>query len=553
VTAVEQLLAGLSLRDKIGQLIMHVVYGQSAAVADDRNTALHGVATPAEVVATHRLGGVIYFAWSDNTSHPQQIGRLSNDLQAAVPRTDTAGEPIPLLIGADQETGRVARVGPPATQFPGAMALGATFDPELTREAYAITGAELKAVGINCDFAPDADVNSNPANPVIGIRSFSSEPDVVADHVRAAITGLQQDADVAAAAKHFPGHGDTGIDSHHAMPVINRDEAEWLAADAWPFRAAIASGADMIMTGHLAFPELDPSGAPATLSGPILTGLLRDRLGYPGVIITDSLRMRGVRELYGDDEVAVAALEAGVDILLMPADPAAAIGAITDAVHSGRLSEERIDASVRRILELKHRRGLFSRPHTDPETISTVVGHHDHLSRASEITAAGITVIRDDRELLPLRRGSVAVLGADAEPVARVSAAIKRHGGQVSDLATGENPDRELIGTARALVADCDQVVILTNGGWRSRGQRTLVRTVRESVPRLILAAIGDPYDAGLVAHGGTMLLSYSSTPVAVDVLTEVLLGLRRPGGRLPVAVGDDPQRPLFPFGAGLL
>ncbi|HEY9293710.1 MAG TPA: glycoside hydrolase family 3 N-terminal domain-containing protein, partial [Microlunatus sp.] len=201
---VPELLAGMTLQDKIGQLIFHLVYGAAADQADERNRELFGVATPAEVVQKYRLGGVIYFAWAGNTEDPQQIGRLSNGLQEA--------SEIGLIIGTDQETGRVARMGPPATQFPGAMALAAAHDLDLTREAYGITGRELSAVGINADFAPVADVNANQANPVIGVRSFGGEPDVVSEHVVAAIAGLQRDAGVAAAAKHFPGHGDTGTD-----------------------------------------------------------------------------------------------------------------------------------------------------------------------------------------------------------------------------------------------------------------------------------------------------------------------------------------------------
>src|SRR4051794_22776786 len=189
---VADLLSRLTLEEKVGQLIFHLVYGASADQADDRNTELFGVATPAEVVAKYHLGGVIYFAWAGNTAEPHQIGRLSNGLQAAAR--------IPLIIATDQETGRVARMGPPATQFPGAMALGAAHAPELTREAYAITGRELRAVGVTADLAPVADVNVNQANPVIGVRSFSSESDVVGDHVRAAIDGLQLDAGISAAA-----------------------------------------------------------------------------------------------------------------------------------------------------------------------------------------------------------------------------------------------------------------------------------------------------------------------------------------------------------------
>ncbi|SDS19949.1 glycoside hydrolase family 3 protein [Microlunatus soli] len=565
--SVEPLLAAMSLPDKIGQLITHLVYGASADEPDDRNTDLFGVATPAEVVAKYRLGGVIYFAWAGNTADPQQIGRLSNGLQQAAGRAGLPG----LIIGTDQETGRVARMGPPATQFPGAMALAATHDAGAVRVAYRITGAELAAVGVNTCFAPVADVNIDQANPVIGIRSFSSEPDVVAEYVRAAIAGLQRDAGpelgspspgdsearvgsgLAAAAKHFPGHGDTSTDSHHALPTVTHSAADWEAVDALPFAEAVRAGVEMIMTGHLAFPAIDPSGDPATLSSPILTGLLRDRLGYTGVIITDSLRMQGVRELHDDGEIAVRAIEAGVDILLEPADPDAAVAAITDALASGRLTEQRIDASVRRILQLKQRRGLLRPVATSPNRIAAVVGSDDHQREARAITAASITLIRDDGDLIPLRRAPVCLLGADEAAVHRVAAGLQTAGLEVSGLVTGPRPDRDMINAARACAHPAAQTVIITSAAWLSRWQRTMVRAVREVTGRVVLVAITDPYDAGLVTAGGTMLLSYSATPIALDAVVDVLLGTSRPVGRLPVTVGENRDHPLFPYRAGIV
>lgn len=538
----------MDLQTKIGQLIGLLVYGEAADEADDRNTELYGVATPAEVITRYRPGGVIYFAWAGNTKDPQQIGRLSNGLQAAA---TAAGLP-PLLIGTDQETGRVARMGPPATQFPGAMALAATHSPDLVRQAYAITGRELRAVGINADFAPVADVNVNQANPVIGIRSFSSEPDVVAEHVAAATAGLQLDAGISAAAKHFPGHGDTATDSHHGLPVITHSMTDWETLDAPPFRSAVRAGIDMIMTGHLALPACDPSGDPATLSRPVLTGLLRDYLGFTGVIITDSLRMDAVREAYGDGEIAVRALEAGVDMLLEPADPDAAVTAITEAVRSGRLTEERIDQSVSRILELKRRRGIVDARPTTAEEISRTVGCEEHLQRAAAITDATITLARDDQFQIPLRKRPTCVLGADEPAVARVAAGLRTAGLQTSELVTGPAPSRELIDVARRRAREAYQTVLIMNAGWRSQRQRMLSRAVREAAPRVSLVAITEPYDAGMVAHGGTMLLTYSATPGSIEALVRVLLGQVRPGGRLPLTLGEIPDHPLFPYGAGV-
>ncbi|HEY9294182.1 MAG TPA: glycoside hydrolase family 3 N-terminal domain-containing protein, partial [Microlunatus sp.] len=337
------------------------------------------------------------------------------------------------------------------------------------------------------------------------------------------------------------------------LPTITHSMIDWESIDALPFREAIRSGVEMIMTGHLSLPDLDPSGDPATLSRPILTGLLREYLGFTGVIITDSLRMQGVRELYDDGEVAVRAIEAGVDVLLEPADPDAAVAALTRAVADGRLTEQRIDASVERILQMKQRRGALEPTRTNPERITAEVGGRESLRRAAEITASTLTLIRDDDQLFPLTRGSVCLLGADPDAVVRLAAALKNDGLEVSELATGQRPDRDMINAARRLSRSASQTVIITSSGWRDRWQRTLVRTVREIAPRVSLVAITEPYDAGLVTGGGTMLLSYSATPAALDAVADVLLGRRQPTGRLPVVVGENPDHPLFPFGAGIV
>jgi beta-N-acetylhexosaminidase len=374
-------LATMSLEQKVGQLFVAYVTGATAGTPSAENASRFDVPTPAEAVGRWHLGGVLYFVWSDNIHRPRQIAQLGNGLQRALA---DSGDPVPLTIAIDQETGAGGRIGPPAAVFPEAADLGATGDPALTWRAYAITGAELRAMAITTDYAPVADVNVNPANPVIGVRSFGSDPAQVAEHVVAAVRALQS-AGVSAVAKHFPGHGDTGEDSHHALPVVTHSRRTWEQIDAPPFRAAIAAGVDAIMTAHLAFPALDPSGDPCTLSRAVLTGLLRDELGYAGVIVTDSLRMTGVRTRYDDTEVPVRAIEAGADVLLDPPDPARQIGAVLAAVRSGRLTEQRIEESVRRILIMKWDRGVVDRALVDEHAVDGLVGTVEHLRAAQEI------------------------------------------------------------------------------------------------------------------------------------------------------------------------
>ncbi len=286
----------MTLREKVGQMFVPYVYGESAgttAPADvSANRTLYGVDNATQLIDKYRPGGIIYFSWSNNVNNPRQIAGLSNGIQRAA-----MGQPgmIPMLISADQEQGVVVRVDEPATQFPGAMALGATRNTESARTAAAITGRELRAIGINQDFAPVADVNVNPKNPVIGVRSFGSDPSLVSGMVAAQVRGYQQDANISATAKHFPGHGDTAVDSHYGLPVITHNRSKLESVDLPPFRAAIGSGVDAIMSAHIVVPALDDSGRPATLSRPILTGLLRNELGYDGLIVTDALTMEGVR------------------------------------------------------------------------------------------------------------------------------------------------------------------------------------------------------------------------------------------------------------------
>jgi beta-N-acetylhexosaminidase len=372
------LIEGMSVEEKVGQLFMPVVYGPAADGGRKENQAQFGVATPAQVIGKYRPGGVILFPWAGNVSGVGQLVGLVNGMQKASPK-------IPLLVGADQENGVVSRLGTLVTKLPGAKTIGDTGDPREARAAARVTGEELRALGLNLDFAPVADVNINPRNPIIGTRAYGSDPRKVAKMVGAAVDGFH-DAGVAATAKHFPGHGDTTVDSHTGLPVIKHSRSEWEKLDAPPFREAIASGVDAIMSAHLEMPKLDKSGDPATLSKPILTGLLREKLGFDGVVVTDSLQMQGVREKYGDGEVAVRAILAGADILLMPPDFAKAYGAVLAAAKSGRVPAERLDQSVTRILRLKTTRGLFGAKPADPAEAAKILKSEEHRRVARRIS-----------------------------------------------------------------------------------------------------------------------------------------------------------------------
>ncbi|MEU6643301.1 glycoside hydrolase family 3 N-terminal domain-containing protein [Saccharomonospora sp. NPDC046836] len=558
----QQILRGFTLEQKVGQLFVADVWGKSATESHPGNQDKYGVATPAEVVQRYHVGGVIYFnnAGTDNVDDPVQVAKFSNGLQRAALAT---APHVPLVISIDQEGGRVTRIADPATEYPSAMALGAGRDPDGARTAAAINGAELRAMGIAQNFAPAADVNSNPLNPIIGSRSFSADPALASEFVAAQIEGYQDAgrgrSTVSSAAKHFPGHGDAAADSHIGLPVIERTEQEWQEIDLPPFRAAIDAGVDSIMTAHITVPSLDPSGNPATLSAPIITGILREELGYDGVVVTDSLQMQGVRELHSDAEIPVLAIEAGVDQMLMPPDLDVAIGGVLDAVRSGRITEQRIDESVLRILELKWSRGIVGAPLVNERAVARTVGTPANLARIQEITDATTTVLRNDDDLLPITSGQDRVLvigwnrpdypGYPAEPVNALADAI---GPSATALPTGTNPGAAAIEAAAQAATEADVAVVLTNNLRDNAGQRQLLDRVLATGTPVVAVAIQEPYDAGY-ADVPTWLATYDWRTVSMTSLAKVLYGEVTPRGTLPVNIpAGDGGAIRYPFGHGL-
>ena len=558
---VNRTIAHMSLEQKVGQLFVTNVYGSQAGAVTDAEKAAnqhaYGVDTPAQVVAKYHLGGVIYFAWTDSVQNPAQISALSDGLQATALGS---GARVPLLVGIDQEQGLVTRVGPPVTQFAGNMALGADRSTVDTRTAARITGQELRAMGINQNFAPDADVNVNPANPVIGVRSFSSNPQLVADLAVAAVHGYQDDGNVAATAKHFPGHGDTAVDSHLGVPLITHTLAQWEQLDAPPFKAAIAAGVDSIMTAHIVVPALDPSGTPATLSKPIVTGVLREQLGFDGVVYTDALTMQGVRDAYPDAEIPVLALEAGVDVLLMPAEGAmdVAYQGVLDAVRSGRISSRRIDTSVRRVLRLKWERGIVANPTADPAALAGIIGTPQHLAAAQAITDRSTTLVTNDGTLPIAPKGTkVLVAGYDAATTGQLAAALTARGAQATTMVTGSSPDATTRAAAVAAAAQQDLAVVLTNNMDAATASaanvRSLVAELGAGGTHLVAAALRNPYDVAYGVGVESWLATYSTKPVAIESLARTIVGEAVPQALLPVDVpAAGAGTTAYPFGSGL-
>ncbi|TDC93281.1 glycoside hydrolase family 3 protein [Actinomadura sp. 7K507] len=481
--------AKMSVAEKVGQLFVPTFSSRSDALAK---------------IKKYHVGGLIYFP--GNISTPERTAAQSNALQKA--------SGVPLLLGVDEEQGIVSRT-PFITRFPGNMALGATGDPADARAASQVSGTELRAIGINLDYAPVADVNVNPRNPVIGLRSFGADPALVSEMVAGAVGGYQA-AGIAAAAKHFPGHGDTATDSHTGLPVIEHTRTQWQRLDAPPFKAAVTAGADMIMTAHIVMPKLDRSGDPATLSRNVLTGLLRGTLGYQGVITTDSLEMAGVREKYGDAQVPVRAINAGADQLLMPPNLPQAHRAVVKAVRSGKITRKRLDESVTRILKLKQRRGLFQATAVDPSKAGAAIRTAANKATAQRVAEHAVTLVRNKSGLLPLKGKKVAVTGPES---GTLGAALRKHG--ITVTSTG--------------AAD---VTVLTT---ENAGQATASRISALGAKPVVVAALGRPYDLDAAAGAEAALATYSSSTVSVNALAKVLSGAAKPTGELPVPAAGKP------------
>ncbi|MGX1270121.1 glycoside hydrolase family 3 protein [Streptomyces phaeoluteigriseus] len=559
------LISRMPLEEKVGQVFVTRVYGHSATAPDqadvDANLAELGVRTAAELIARYRVGGIIYFTWAHNTRDPLQIADLSNGLQRA-----SLGQPrgLPVLISTDQEHGIVARVGEPATLFPGAMAIGAGGSRADARTLGRVAGGELRAMGVRQDYSPVADVNVNPANPVIGVRSFGADPKAVAELAAAEIRGYRA-AGVAATAKHFPGHGDTAVDSHYGFPVITHTREVWEELDAVPFRAAIAAGVDSVMTAHILVPALDDSGDPATLSRPIVTGLLRERLGYDGVVVTDALDMAGVRTKYGDDRVPVLALKAGVDQLLNPPKLDVAWNAVLEAVRDGELTEARLEESVLRILRLKDRLGLLADPYVSRDRVGRTVGTKAHRATADRIAERTTTLLVNEGSLLPLSPRThrrLLVVGADpaspsgttGPPTGVLAAALTALGFTATALSTGTAPSAETIARAVTAAGEADAVVVGTYNVTATSPQKALVEQLLATGRPVVAVAVRNPYDVAQLPSVKAYLAAYSWTDVELRAAARVIAGTVEPQGRLPVPVQrpDDPASVLYPVGHGL-
>ena len=543
---VDQTLKKMTLREKLGQMLMVYYFGVfTSTESAEYKELLHQV-------EENHIGGMIV----GTSRGPLGIERSQVYATAVITNELQRRSKVPLLLGADFESGTGMRLDE-GTSFPSAMALAATGDPKVAYTVGKTIALEARASGVHWIFAPDADVNDNPDNPIINVRSFGEEPKSVSEYVTQFIRGVQENGAIATA-KHFPGHGNVSVDSHLALAVVPGDREELNGTELVPFRAAIAAGVDSIMPGHLAVPAIEPdANTPATLSRNILTKLLRDEMKFHGLIVTDAMDMGGVTTLYAPGEAAVRSVEAGSDVLLMPPVPDAAMAGLEAAVKSGRIPVERIDESVRRILAAKARLGLDKNRFVDVAHINEKFAPPAYDTLAQGIADRGVTLLRDSAKLLPLdstrpMRVLLVALSADPDPFPgetiepeirpRVdSLTVLRADTQFKPVSalTLPKPDTYDLAIAALFVRVADRK---GNVGFPEE-QRAFVNQLLAQGKPVVIVSFGSPYLIERFPNAPTFLAEFSTNDVSQRAAARAMFGQVAMSGQIPVTVPGTVER----------
>jgi len=561
----QQTLAALTPDEKIGQLIVPSIESTFVSTDSDAFDAL------ARLVRDYHVGGFHVFGGSIPSpsvllnpgygtvilGQPLEAASLLNRLQAL--------SRVPLLDTADFETGAGFRLAG-ATAFPRQMAMGAIAGADgerLVRAEARVTALESRAIGVQVNFAPVADVNNNPRNPVINTRSYGEDPARVAELVSAYVAGAR-DGGMIATIKHFPGHGDTDVDSHLGLPVITYDRARLQTIELVPFRRGVDEGAGAVMAAHIELPSLDPApSTPATFSRPILHDLLRQEIGFAGLVYTDSMSMDAVAKMVTPGEGAVRALAAGADQVLHSPDPAAAFGGIKHALASGRLTQAQIDGSVARVLRAKAAVGLHVKRAVDLEAVAASVGGRAHEAMAQEAFTRSITLVKDDKRSVPLivpRDAPILYLSIVdypsgwqiAAPSRTFTAELKKRWPQVTAIELSDHTPMSELDLVRAIVPRYAAVVAAvfvrsTSGSGRLDLAADLVRLLRDlalvtdraKVP-LVTTIFGNPYTASFVPELPAVLLTYDFYDQAERAAVRAIAGEAAIGGRLPITLSPQ-------------
>jgi beta-N-acetylhexosaminidase len=495
------------------------------------------------LIERRHVGGVILF--TRNVVDAGQLLDLTSELQAMARAT---GHARPLLIAMDQENGAVRRLEAGATAFPGSMALAATGDEALAHAVALASGRELRALGVNLNFAPVVDVNTNPANPVIGVRAFSDDVDTVA-RFGVAVAGGYTEAGLIACLKHFPGHGDTAVDSHRAVPTLTHDRERLEAVELVPFVAGIAAGAPSVMVGHIIAPALGAT-LPASIAPEVVSDLLRTRLAFAGTVVTDCLEMDAIAATVGTQRGAVLAVQAGNDLVLVSHRhdrQEGALEALGVALESGLLAPELARAALGRVAALKERFLTWEAP---PTAVPDWVGGAEHLALAARAYAASTTLVRDDGGALPLAvapdarllviepDGAASTAAEDSyDPRHWLADACRLRHPRVTARVLPLRPDATKRDELRRAAAASDVVLLATKNAHMYPEQAVAVQALREVASRLITIAAHNPYDLLAYPDVSAYLATYEHTAPAMEALAAVLWGERAPEGRLPVAL----------------
>jgi beta-N-acetylhexosaminidase len=556
---VQTTLARMTLDEKIGQMIVPAFNSTYLSTDSEEFDRL------SKLVRDVQVGGFIMFGGTEpapnvllNPTYGTVI--LGQPLAAAstLNRLQDLSK-TPLLNAADFESGAGFRLAG-ATAFPREMAFGAANDERLTYEAGKIAGEESRALGIHVDFAPVVDVNNNPRNPVINTRSFGEDPTRVATLAAAYVRGLTAGG-AAATLKHFPGHGDTATDTHLGLATIPYTKERLSQIELPPFKAAIAAGADAVMVAHIALPELDATAdTPATLSKPVVTGLLRNELGFRGLVYTDSMEMQGVTKQFSPGEAAIRAVQAGNDFVLHSPDERAAAEGLKKAVETGKIAKDRIDESVKRILEMKARAGLHRERRVSLDAVPTIVGTRAHQAVADEISRRSITLIKDDRSQVPLklpRDAQILYLSVLDYPAGwRIAAPsrtllpeLKKRWPNVTAVELSDRSTPNEIDLVRAMTPRYDAVVAAVFVRTASASGRmdlapplaqllrSLTTTTASRNQPYVTVLFGNPYAALTVPDLPALLLTYDFYDRAEMSAVRALTGEVAITGRLPIAL----------------
>jgi len=488
-----------------------------------------------DLVKTRKIGNVILFAW--NITGKEQLRELCLDIQRLV--LEETGRPA--FIAIDQEGGAVSRLPGDATRIPGAMAIAATGDPKNAYSAGRLTARELRALGVNFNLAPVLDVNSNDANPVIGVRSYGEKPETVIRFALPMMRGLE-DGGVLSCGKHFPGHGDTSVDSHLALPVVDKTMDELRTIELAPFQAAVDAGIPAMMSSHIVFPRLDPD-RPATMSRKILTGLLREEMGFRGLIMTDCMEMKAIQHSFGTVKGTVEAAKAGADLLLVSHTAslaAASAEAIREALEAGEIDQEEWERSLERISSLKTK--WMDRPAVDP----SIVGCAEHALANRKLVERTLTPIRLPGGRFPPLGDSPFFLGCAIFRATKVSnladdpltfpAYMADKLGGSAEI-TPSDPTEEEIAAIVSRTAGASCIVVGTYNGHLYRGQLELVNRLAAGGVPVVAIALRNPYDLRPLNPAVWSLAAYEYTVQVFDAVANVLLGASEADGKPTVAV----------------